>query len=160
MPAPRWRPCSTRRVFRHGGADASYSIFNAGGRTANVEVARAQRDAALATYEKAIQTAFSEVSDALADQGTLAERVRAAAAYTAAAADTAKLTDALYQYGVDSYLDNLVAQRSLYAAQKSQVAVQLAAAANRVTLYRVLGGDQASAPPGASPATSAPSGGN
>lgn len=138
-------------LFRNGafhataGADASWSIFNAGGRLASVEVSKAQRDAALATYENAIQSAFREVADALADQGTLDERLRAASAFTAAAADTAKLTEARYRFGVASFLDNLDAQRSLYAARQAEVAVRLALAANRVTLYRVLGGDQATA---------------
>ncbi|WP_395394559.1 efflux transporter outer membrane subunit [Novosphingobium sp. BL-8A] len=128
------------------GADASWSIFNAGGKAANVDVSKAKRDAALATYEKSIQTAFSEVADALADQGTLDERLRAASAYTNAAADTAHLTEASYKQGISSSLDNLDAQRSLYTARKQEIAVRLAVASNRVTLYRVLGGDQATAP--------------
>lgn len=132
--------------------DASWSIFNAGAAKANVTVSKAQRDAALATYEKAIQTAFSEVSDALATQGTLGERLRAAAAYTDASRDNAKLVEATYREGIASSLDNLDAQRSLYSARKSEIAVRLAAASNRITLYRVLGGDQATAPTG-SPAT-------
>lgn len=126
------------------GADASWSIFNAGGKAANVDVARAQRDAALAGYEKAIQTAFSEVADALADQGTLASRLGSAEAFTEAASDAAMLTEARYSRGIDSFLDNLDAQRSLYAARRAEVTVRLALAANRITLYRVLGGDQAS----------------
>ncbi|MGO4168571.1 efflux transporter outer membrane subunit [Novosphingobium sp. YAF33] len=125
------------------GADASWSIFNAGGRVANVDVAKAQRDAALATYEKAIQTAFREVADALADQGTLNERMRAASRFTEAASDTARLTEASYRQGITSSLENLDAQRSLYSARQQEIAVRLAAASNRITLYRVLGGDQA-----------------
>ncbi|TCM21818.1 multidrug efflux system outer membrane protein [Novosphingobium sp. PhB165] len=128
-----------------GGADASWTIFNAGGKVANVDVSKAKRDAALATYEKSIQTAFSEVSDALADQGTLGERLRAASSYTNAAADTARLTEATYKQGIASSLDNLDAQRSLYTARKLEIATRLAVASNRVTLYRVLGGDQATA---------------
>jgi len=127
------------------GADASWSIFNAGGRVANVDVRKAQRDAALASYEGAVQTAFREVADALADQGTLGERQRAAASNTAAAADTARLTEARYRYGVDSFLSSLDAQRSLYIAQRSEIAARLAVASNRVTLYRVLGGDATTA---------------
>jgi multidrug efflux system outer membrane protein len=132
-----------------GGADASYDLFNAGGRTANVEVSKAQRDAALAAYERAIQVAFREVSDALADQGTIAERLRSASANTNAAEDTARLTEARYRYGVEGFLSNLDAQRSLYAARRSEIATRLAAAANRVTLYRVLGGDASTASPAA-----------
>lgn len=131
------------------GGDASYSIFNGGGLQANVAVSEAQREAALAAYERAIQTAFREVADALADQGTLSERLRAAALGTSAAADTARLTEARYRFGVDSFLASLDAQRSLYAARQQEVAVRLALAANRITLYRVLGGDQAT--PAASP---------
>ncbi|MXP27657.1 efflux transporter outer membrane subunit [Porphyrobacter algicida] len=124
------------------GADASYSIFDAGGKRADVVVSEAQRDAALATYEKAIQTAFREVSDSLATQGTIGERLRANTANANAAATTAKLTDARYKNGIDSFLDSLVAQRSLYSARQSQVSVELASILNRVTLYQVLGGDQ------------------
>ena len=128
-----------------GAADASWSLFNAGGKVANVHVAEAQRDAALATYEKTIQTAFRELADALADQGTLGERLRAASANTTAAADTARLTDARYREGVDSYLSSLDAQRSLYSARNSELALRLLVATNRITLYSVLGGDQAAA---------------
>ncbi|HUD28670.1 MAG TPA: efflux transporter outer membrane subunit [Novosphingobium sp.] len=127
------------------GGDASWSIFNAGGVKANVDVTRAQRDAALATYEKAIQTAFSEVADALADQGTLAERLRAASAFTSAAQDSARLTEATYRRGIASSLDNLDAQRSLYSARQAEISVRLQQASNRVALYRALGGDQATA---------------
>jgi multidrug efflux system outer membrane protein len=133
------------------GGDASYSIFNAGGRRADVEVSKAQRDAALASYERAIQIAFREVADALADQGTLGERLRAARANTAAAADTATLTEARYRFGVDSFLSSLDAQRSLYTAQRSEIATRLAIANNRVTLYRVLGGDAVTATPAEAP---------
>src|SRR3546814_8532124 len=84
------------------GGDATATIFDAGGRRAGVAVTEAQRDAALAGYEGAIQTAFREVADALAVQGTISERVRAAAANSEAAADTATLTDARYKGGVRS----------------------------------------------------------
>ena len=133
------------------GAGAGYSVFNAGGRGAAVDVTRAQRDAALAGYERAIQIAFREVSDALADQGTLGERLRAASANTAAAADTAKLSEARYRFGVDNFLASLDAQRSLYNAQQSEIATRLALASNRVTLYRVLGGDAVTATPAEPP---------
>jgi multidrug efflux system outer membrane protein len=125
------------------GADASYAIFAGGGARANVAVSKAQRDAALATYEKAIQTAFREVADALARQGTIADELRAAAMNTTAATDTARLTEARYRGGVASSLDNLDAQRSAYSARRSEVGTQLTAVQNRVALYRALGGDQA-----------------
>lgn len=124
------------------GADAAFTIFDAGGRRANVAVSEAERDAALAAYERAIQTAFRETADALADQGTLTERARAATANRDAAATEARLTEARYRNGIDSFLDSLVAQRSLFAARQQQVGIELATLLNRVALYRVLGGDQ------------------
>jgi len=131
------------------GADASYSIFNAGGRRANVAVSEAQRNAALATYEKAIQTAFREVSDVLAVRGTIGDRLQAAHANTEAAADTAGLTDLRYRGGIESFLANLDAQRSLYAARRQEVAVRAAMLQNMVELYRAVGADTFAAGAGA-----------
>jgi outer membrane protein, multidrug efflux system len=127
------------------GAGLTAPLFDGGRRAANVDITEAQRTAALATYERTIQTAFREVADALADQGTLDARLRAASTATEATADTSRLAEARYRGGVDSYLLSLDAQRSLYAARRAEVAVRLALAANRVTVYRVLGGDQATA---------------
>lgn len=124
------------------GGNASWSIFNAGGARAQVAVSEAQRDAALATYEKAIQTAFREVADALARQGTIGAELAAVERRTVAADDTATLTTALYRGGIASSLENLDAQRTLYSAQRTLVTERLSFVANRVTLYRVLGGDQ------------------
>ena len=122
------------------GADARYSIFNAGAGKARVRVTEAQRDAALAVYERAIQTGFREVSDALADRGTLGDRLRSAQAQVAATSEAARLVDARYREGIDPYLTTLDAQRSFYAAQRAQVLVQLAELQNVATLYQVLGG--------------------
>jgi multidrug efflux system outer membrane protein len=124
------------------GANGTYALFSAGGARANVRVSEAQRQAALATWEKTVQTAFREVADALARQGTMGEELAAVQRRTAAAADTARLVAARYQGGVASSLENLDAQRSLYTAQRSDVATRLEAVRSRVTLYRVLGGDQ------------------
>ena len=122
------------------GADARYSIFNAGAGKARVRVTEAQRDAALAIYERAIQTGFREVSDALADRGSLGDRLRSAQAQVAATSEAARLVDARYREGIDPYLTTLDAQRSFYAAQRAQVLVQLAELQNVATLYQVLGG--------------------
>jgi multidrug efflux system outer membrane protein len=135
------------------GADAGYTIFDAGGRRANVAVTEAQRDAALAAYERSIQRAFREVADVLADRGTIDERLRTARANSAAAADTANLTEARYRGGIDSFLANLDAQRSLYAARQREAAVLLAAVQNRIALYRALGADSALADPSVPPAS-------
>lgn len=126
------------------GAGVGYSIFDAGGRRAQVAVTEARRDAAVATYEDTIQTAFREVADALADQGTLEMRARAAQANADAAATTARLTEARYRNGIDSFLESLIAQRSLFDARQQRVQVDLAAIQNRTILYRTLGGERPS----------------
>jgi len=126
--------------WQAGGA-ATYPIFRAGAGKANVDVTKAQRDAALATYEKTIQTAFREVADALARRGTITDQLTATRDQLDAAADNYKLADMRYRGGIDSYLDSLVAQRSLYSAQQTQINAQLIRASNLVTLYRALGGD-------------------
>ncbi|MFL6830595.1 MAG: efflux transporter outer membrane subunit [Sphingomicrobium sp.] len=123
------------------GADATYTIFNAGAGRANVRLTEAQRAAAVATYQKAIQTAFREVSDALARRGTMEEELAARQRQQAAAADVYLLTEARYRNGIDSFLSSLDAQRSYYSAQQVLVQAKLTAAQNRVDLYRSLGGD-------------------
>jgi len=123
------------------GADATYSIFNAGAGQANVRLSEAERAAAIAAYQKAIQTAFREVADALARQGTMGEQVRARRAQHDAAADSYRLTEARYRNGIESFLGSLDAQRSFYSAQRLLVLSRLEAAQNRVDLYRSLGGD-------------------
>lgn len=119
----------------------SYPIFRAGAGIANVRYSQAQRDAALATYEKSIQTAFRETADALARQGTLADQLRANRNFAAAARDTLTLTNARYRGGIDTFLTSLDAQRSYYTAQRALIATELVGATNKVTLYQVLGGD-------------------
>jgi multidrug efflux system outer membrane protein len=119
----------------------TYPIFRAGAGKANVRATEADRDAALATYEKTIQTAFREVSDALARRGTIDDQIDAGTRFVAATDDNFRLTDARYKGGVASYLESLDAQRSLYNARRVLIATQLAKAQNLVELYRTLGGD-------------------
>lgn len=115
-------------------------IFAGGSNLANLRGAEASRDAAVASYEKAVQTAFREVADALAVQATINDRVAAQERLVEAAAVTQRLTQARYDRGVDSYLALLDAQRTLYAARQTLLSAQLARTANRVELYRALGG--------------------
>ena len=123
-----------------GTAQLLQPIFDAGRNRANLDVANVNRDIAVAQYEKAIQTAFREVSDALAGRATLGEQLRAQAAQTNALAITYKLADLRYRAGAASYLDTLDAQRSLFAAQQALVQTQALQLQNLVALYRALGG--------------------
>ncbi len=120
-------------------------IFDAGRNQANLRVAEVTRDQAVAQYEKTIQTAFREVADALAERATLDERLAAQASLITATRRALELSDARFRLGADNYLTVLDAQRSLYTAQQGEIALQLAEQANRVTLYKVLGGRWAGA---------------
>ena len=115
-------------------------IFDSGRNKANLESARLGREAATAQYERAIQTAFREVADALAGQATLTEQLRAQTAQTSAEQTRFRLADLRYRNGVSSYLDILDAQRSLFAAQQALVQVQALRLQNRVNVYKALGG--------------------
>ncbi|GAP35505.1 efflux transporter outer membrane subunit [Piscinibacter sakaiensis] len=115
-------------------------IFDAGRNRANLEAATLARSVATAQYEKAIQTAFREVADALAGRATLGEQLRAQAAQATALEATYRLADLRYRNGVASYLDVLDAQRSLFAAQLAVAQTQAAQLQNQVLLYKVLGG--------------------
>ncbi|WP_294253334.1 efflux transporter outer membrane subunit [uncultured Sphingomonas sp.] len=123
------------------GGTGSYSIFRGGAGRANVRLSEAQQQAQVANYERAIQTAFRDVANALAVRGTIDAQLRATQLQEEAAADTYRLSEARYRGGIDTFLQSLVSQRSLYAAQQQLVTVQLTAATNRVNLYRALGGD-------------------
>lgn len=115
-------------------------IFDAGSRWASLKVAEADRDIAVARYEKSIQTAFREVADTLAQRGTIDDQVAAQQSLTDATARSYHLSQVRYEKGIDSYLNALDAQRSLYSAQQGLIATRLTRLLNLVTLYKVLGG--------------------
>lgn len=118
----------------------SLPIFDAGTRAANYKVAEVERDTYVAQYEKAIQTAFQEVNDALNGRVRLREQEQAQAANVKALEETFRLTEARYKAGIDNYQTVLVAQRSLYSGQLTLINLRLARLSNQVTLYQVLGG--------------------
>ena len=140
-PASRYRPCSGA-PRRRGPFIPSISqpIFDFGQNRGNLNIARGQHDADLAQYEKTVQTAFREVADALARRGTIDAQLAAEHALNTAASGNLRLSTARYQRGADTYLNELVAQRTLYSAQQTLIAAQLAYATNLVTLYTALGG--------------------
>lgn len=105
-----------------------------------LKVTEVEKQSAITQYEKAIQTAFREVADALAVRGTVDQQVAAQESYVHAAAETYRLANDRYVRGVDGYLSVLDAQQNLYPAQQKLVALRLQRLANQVTLYAVLGG--------------------
>jgi len=118
----------------------SLPIFHAGALKSSLDLSKIQKDIEVASYEQSIQTAFSEVADALATRANLGERLDAQRALVAATRRAYDLADARYRNGVDSYLDALDSQRSLYTAEQAEISLRLTDAANRITLFKVLGG--------------------
>jgi multidrug efflux system outer membrane protein len=115
-------------------------IFDAGRNQAGLDSAQASRAVAVAQYEKAIQSAFREVADALAGRATLGEQLRAQQAQATAEAERFRLAELRYRNGVASFLDVLDAQRSLFATQQGLTQTRLAQQQNQVALYKALGG--------------------
>ena len=115
-------------------------IFDAGKNFANLDSAKASRAIAVAQYDKAIQSAFREVADALATKGTMSAQLAAQTALVDATQDSYRLSKARYDRGIDSYLTVLDSQRSLYGAQQDLVTLQVERLSNLVTLYKALGG--------------------
>jgi multidrug efflux system outer membrane protein len=115
-------------------------IFDGGANQANLAYTQAQKQGYIASYELTVQTAFQEVANALATRGTVQEQLSALDALVNAAADSYRLAEARYTRGADTFLNALDAQRTLYSAQSSRVATQLAELDSRVALYRYLGG--------------------
>ena len=107
------------------------------------DVTKVEREISVAQYEKAIQTAFREVADALAVQGTVSQQIAAQQSLVNAVAETYRLSNARYTNGIDGYLSVLDAQRSLYTAQQGLISLHLFRFTNLVTLYKVLGGGYA-----------------
>jgi len=95
----------------------------------------------VASYQGTIQTAFRDVSDALARRGTINDELAARQRQQAATADTYLLTEARYRAGIDPFLTVLDAQRSYYSAEQTLVSIKLTAAQNIVTTYQAIGGD-------------------
>lgn len=119
---------------------AAVPIFSGGENVANLQYSKAQRDLYLSEYELAVQTAFREVADALADRGTIQERLDAQSALVDAASASYRLAEARYSKGVDTFLNALDSQRTLYSAEQDLVTTRLTSIENIVTVYRVLGG--------------------
>ena len=131
-----------------GGASLAWSfipsitmpIFDGGKRQANPDVSTIQKDVDVAQYEKTIQIAFREVADGLAARGTYDDQVASLQRNVEASQRYLDLAQQRFQSGVDSYLNVLTAQTSLYTAQQMLVSARMSRLTTLVDLYRALGG--------------------
>jgi multidrug efflux system outer membrane protein len=115
-------------------------VFDTGRNTAQLEMSESERRTALSDYEKTIQTAFREVADCMVQRRYIGDQMAAERALLKASQTAYNLASARYEAGVDSYLNVLDAQRSLYSAQQSYTATQLLRSVNALTLFKSLGG--------------------
>jgi multidrug efflux system outer membrane protein len=122
------------------GPTVNLPLFTGGRNIGNLRYSKAQRDAAVATYENAVQGAFRDVADSLAALTGTARQLQAQQALVDASSEALKLATARYEHGADTYLNMLDSQRSLYSAQQGLISIQLASTSNLVSLYRALGG--------------------
>ena len=133
-----------------GGAQSVWSfspninipIFNAGQNSANLDYTYAQKDIALAQYEKTIQTAFKEVNDALATRATINEQINKQKELVNTVSKSYNLALRAYKVGTGSYLNVLISQRTLYSAQQNLISKYQEDLTNRVSLYSTLGGNE------------------
>jgi len=125
---------------------STVSLIDWGRNEAGVTTARADRDVAVAQYDKTVQAAFRDVADALAGLATWRAQREAAQAQRDAEAGRARLTRLRHEQGAASLLELLDAERSSAAAESALVQARLGEALNRLALYRAFGGAEAAGP--------------
>jgi multidrug efflux system outer membrane protein len=133
-------------LFKRGSSAWTFSpqislpIFAGGANVANLDLSKIEKNVYIAQYEKALQSAFREVDDALAARRTLDEQLAAQRALLDDSSESYRLADMRFRNGVDSFLPVLDAQRALYSAQLAVVGLELQRLQNMATLYKALGG--------------------
>ncbi|RBQ30078.1 efflux transporter outer membrane subunit [Aliarcobacter vitoriensis] len=117
-------------------------IFKGGENKANLDYANAQQKIALAQYEKTIQSAFKDVSDALIERANISKQLNAQEDLVNTAQKNYEVALNSYKYGLGTYLNVLVAQKTLFDTQRVLVDTKLIELINRVSLYTSLGGNE------------------
>lgn len=136
-------------LFKNGAGIWSFApsislpVFSGGYNVSYLKYTKAQKEYYVAAYEKAVQTAFQEVADALARRGTIKDELNSQRNNVGASKTYYHLADLRYRNGVDTYLNALTAQRTLYTARTSYISTQQAYYLNLITFYKVLGGGTA-----------------
>lgn len=116
------------------------SIFNAGRIRSNVHLAEATQREMAASYQKSIQNAFREVSDALVDHEKNREQRIQEESFVKALEDADSLSQMRYKGGLDSYLQVLDAERNLFQGQLALARLKRDELVSVVQVYRALGG--------------------
>ena len=130
------------------GPSISLPIFDFGAREANLDLAKALEVEQVANYDRTVQQAFREVSDALAGREYLADQIATLERARAAQVEIARIARARYREGVADYLEVLDAERNLFSAEQQLLATRRAWLQNRATLFVSLGGGVGVTKPG------------
>jgi len=118
----------------------SLPLFNAGRLAANLDVAKARQVIAVADYERTVQAAFRDVSDALVRRRQLGLQIETTRTMLAALRERARLAQLRFDNGRSAYLEVLDAQRDLFDTEQTLVQLRRAELASAVALYAALGG--------------------
>jgi multidrug efflux system outer membrane protein len=118
----------------------SLPIFDGGRRKNNLSLAETRRDLAVTQYEKTVQVAFRDVSDALSARVWLRQQVAIARTALATQAERARLSQLRFNNGASAFLDVLDAQRDLLDAEQQLVQTRRELLSSQVSLYAALGG--------------------
>jgi outer membrane protein, multidrug efflux system len=122
------------------GAAVGMPIFDAGQRQAQLAQARARHDELVADYQRTVQTAFREVSDALVGRQRYKEQIAAQEQAVEAQRLLAETAELRYENGISIYLEVVDARRNLFAAEQQLIQLRATALQNGVSLYVALGG--------------------
>jgi NodT family efflux transporter outer membrane factor (OMF) lipoprotein len=118
----------------------SWGLLNYPATKANIQAAESREQQSMATYEKTVLTALTDVEDALAAYTQEKERQPALEQALAANRKALELATIRYEKGLSSFLEVLDAQRSLYSSEDSLTQSRANVSTNLVALYKALGG--------------------
>jgi multidrug efflux system outer membrane protein len=133
-------------LFKAGSGEWSFGpqitvpLFAGGKNVAGLDSAKAGQQLQVAAYEKAIQTAFREVADALVGVDSYARQITLEQLLIATEQRRLELATLRYRQGEDTYLNELAAQQDLYSAQTGLLQAQFNRLSSKVSLYQALGG--------------------
>ena len=130
---------SESKVWQYGAA-VNLPIFTGGSLFGQLQVAEAQQQQVLYSYQKAIQQAFSEVNNALVDQEKTRVQLAAQADEVKSLVLYAELARLRYDNGYTSYLEVVDAERSLFGVQQSYTQTKQTLLQAAINTYKAMGG--------------------
>jgi len=122
------------------GASLSGPVFTFGGIEGQVASAEAGERLALAAYQQTVLNAFRETNDALSGSQKRREEYDAQRERVEALREFARLAKLRFDKGVSGYLEVLVAENELFAAEIASVGIQAGRYTQLVNVYQAMGG--------------------